>query len=181
MLRKPLASALLAATLAGFSTASQATQFNDCITAAVATDLAAKTAFQTALRDLLVREKPGFRGLANLNMDLQIALAQSRQTRLVHLVHTDPSRLAAGGDISQLSNFDWTSEDAARLAQADSHHRKLADNILKLTQRNNGHPQWPELRRYFAEVLATLPEFTAIMANLRDGRRKAEQQLQICR
>lgn len=181
MLRQPLAGILVAAALAGFPGASQATSGNACIAAAADMELAAKTSFQTALRDLVVRENPGFESLASLNMELQIALAQSRRARLVHLLHTDPARLTTNSGMSQLSNFDWTKADAASLVRTDDRQRALAARIASLIMRNNGHRQWPELRRYFAETLATLTEFKAIMAQMRQDRGSAARHLQTCR
>ena len=78
---RPLGGAFLALTaflFLGPPVLAQDGAFESCVRELAERDLAGKTAFQEAVRDLIAAQKPEFEPLASLHMAHQIALAQVR-------------------------------------------------------------------------------------------------------
>ena len=153
----------------------------ECIADVARSDFSAKKAFQVGLHDLIVREKPKFAELADLNMRLQIALAQSRRMRIGHLLQTDLERLDTKHGMSRFTNFDWSAADTSALIQANARFEALTSEITGLKSRNNGHSDWPALRKFFAGELAQNPGYKVLLSAFQDARKLSGQRLLKCR
>ncbi|UCH73121.1 MAG: hypothetical protein JSU82_12240 [Rhodospirillales bacterium] len=167
--RPVLSAALLAvATLAAFLIAQPAAPARAdtraaCLQRAAAEDLAGKADFQHGLFRLIVDGKPEFAALAALNRDLQIALAQAQAARFAYLVKNDPDRIETKGTLSEFRNFEWSETDETALRGESESYRALAARIVAQRRRSNGHCDWPQLRAYFAEGLATGPAYRTLI------------------
>lgn len=161
--------------------AAWAGSFADCARDAADEDLAAKSEFQRALRALIVRERPEFEALATVYMELQILLAEAQWAKLDYLLAHDPDRIDAAHGLGRFRTFEWSEEDAAGFLQADPSNRAMTDRIATLTEQNNEHPDWPELRAYFASELARSPDFTGLMARFGDQQEATDALLATCR
>lgn len=158
----------------------RAQDFTTCAAAVSHDYLAAKQQYQTRLRDLIAGKKPEFTPLADLNMQLQTALAEAHHLKLLHLLKSDPARIIAGKGLSQFANFDWTPGDAANLVASDTKFSALTTRIAHLEARNNGHQQWPALRTYVRSDLSSDPDFRQITSQLTDATANLAKRLQTC-
>ena len=76
--------------LGGVQTA-QADDFRDCVAIVAMSDFTTKKAFQVGLNELIENERSDLKEIANLNMNLQIALARSRRMQLSFLLRSFPT------------------------------------------------------------------------------------------
>ena len=166
--------------IAGLAGPVRAEDFRACVTHMADENLAIKTNYQSGLRDLIVAERPDLTELANLNRDLQVAMAQSRRDRMVCLLESDPKRIVTDKGLSRFSNFDWSDADTTRLVTGNAAQEQLLARIEVLKARNNGHPQWGELRSFIHKQLVKTPEFEAVTSTARAGWAKLEAKLQAC-
>ena len=169
----------IALAIAVASTASAAS-FADCVRDVATKDLAAKTEFQRDLRDLVVRDRPEFDALATLNMELQIRLAEARRAMIDHLLARDPDRIDTTRGLGRFSNFAWSDEDSERFAAQDASYRELRGRIATLEERNNAHPDWPDLRAYYRAELGQSADFAALVTRLQSRQSEAESLLEGC-
>ena len=158
-----------------------AQSFAECVRDAATRDLGAKTEFQNSLRDLIVRQHPEFAELADLNRDLQVGFAEARRARFEYLLLNDPGRIDTANGLSRFTNFNWTDADTRNFRRANDVYRVLEDRMTELRQRNDGHPDWPELRRHFRTTLNQSSEFMALTARLQANQRAIEARLARCR
>ena len=154
--------------------------FASCIRALAEQDLAGKTAFQEAVRDLIAAQKPEFEPLASLHMAHQIALAQVRAAQLAYLLAHDPGRIDAGS-LSKFRNFDWSAADDAAVAAQDPEAGRLLARVAELRKKNDGHPDWPRLREFVRDELSPGPAFRALIADLSVHDRAVRKGLKNCR
>jgi len=166
--------------LAVNATFTSAAEFVNCLEDVAAWDLAAKRNYQTGLRDLVVREAPRFAELAALNMELQIALAEAQHAKLLYLLQSAPERLTTNAGLGAFTNFNWSAEDNAVLSESDDSFAELQDKIESLSERNDGHADWPALRALVRDELARSDTFKEITARFMTARTEAEVQLAIC-
>ncbi len=155
--------------------------FAACVAEVTARDLVATVAYQRALRDLVLRDKPEFEALANLNMELQIAMFETRALKTAYLARRDPARIKTAEGLSAFRNFEWPAQDEAALARESADYRDLVERIERLREGNDGHPDWPALRDHFGKQVRPDPAFKALMARLSAGDAGLGQALQACR
>jgi hypothetical protein len=158
----------------------QAADFAECAQDIANKDFIAKQAFQTELRDMIVAPRQDFKELANLNMDLQIALAEARKTVIAYLLEHEPARLSTTGGLSKFSNFDWSEKDQEKFVQANKAHAQLAEKVEKLKKANNSHPDWGKMRGYMRGVLSKKPGFEKLMSNFFADQKKLGDLLGKC-
>jgi hypothetical protein len=154
--------------------------FASCVRDLAERDLAGKGALQRAVRDLIVAEKPAFEALANLNMELQVALAQARAAKYAYLLKHDPARIETKS-LSKFRNFDWSVADDAALAAQDPEGGRLLARVAELRRKNDGHRDWPRLREFMRAELSPDPAFRALMADLGKNDRAVRKALKGCR
>ena len=145
-----------------------------CLAELSADYLTARERFQSALRDLAVagldpREQRQLVAVADLNRDVQIALARRRHGQIRYLLAHDPGRLNTQEGMSRFTNFDWSTDDDARAAAADPELAALMQRADALLAINNGHPGWPALREHFRTTVAPRADYAATMADLRQA------------
>jgi hypothetical protein len=162
------------------SSAAQDSAFAACVQDLAARDLAGKTAFQEAVRDLIVAHRPDFEPLASLHMSHQIALARARAAKMAHLLAHDPERIDTGS-LAKFRNFDWTPADEAALVEEDPAAERLLARAAALGRKNDGHPDWPRLREFVRAELSPDPAFRALMAELAQNDRAVRKGLRNCR
>ncbi len=155
--------------------------FADCVRDAASQDLAAKTAFQRDLRDLIVEQRGEFAAVATVNRDLQIAFAEARRARFDYLLAHDPDRIDTANGLSRFSNFDWSEADSNNFMAESESYRDLEQRIARLEERNNGHPDWPKLREYFHAELTRSPAFSSVMAHFQGRQIAVAARLAECR
>ncbi len=180
---RPLGGAFLALTaflFLGPPVLAQDGAFESCVRELAERDLAGKTAFQEAVRDLIAAQKPEFEPLASLHMAHQIALAQVRAAQLAYLLAHDPGRIDAGS-LSKFRNFDWSAADDAAFAAQDPEAGRLLARVAESRKKNDGHPDWPRLRDFMRAELSPGPTFRALMADLSENDRAARKGLKDCR
>lgn len=152
-----------------------------CLREVARADLEAKTAYQEGLRNLIVARQPDFNELADINLDLQVLFAEMRFDRLSYLLATAPARVDGANGLSRFRNFDWTEEDLENLKTTQPEYTAKLARLEALKGRNQGHPDWPEMRAFvksemsgggpLAELTATFMEHNAGMeARLADCR-----------
>ncbi len=179
---KPLSFGLtLLLALGSGANAANASRFKDCVAIIAMSDFASKKAFHAGLADLIARERPEFASLASLHMRLQVALARSRRMRLSYILRADPDRLNTGHGMSRFANFDWNSSDTFRLAETNIRFEAISAEISRLKVQNNGHPEWPALRRFFTNELTLHPEYRTLLAEMLREREMAAERLKDCR
>jgi hypothetical protein len=154
--------------------------FASCIRALAERDLAGKTAFQEAVRDLIAAQKPEFEPLASLHSAHQIALAQVRAAQLAYLPAHDPGRIDTWS-LSKFRNFDWSAADDAAFAAQDPEAGRLLARVAELREKNDGHPDWPRLREFVRDELSPGPAFRALIADLSVHDRAVRKGLKDCR
>jgi hypothetical protein len=172
--------ALVAAVPLAPAASAQGDDFSACIREAAASDLAAKTAFQTGFFDLIAAGRPEFEALASLNRDLQLALAQSRQRRFDYLLLYRREAIRTDSTLSAFRNFDWTERDEAAFRRENEDYRALADRIAELRGRNDDHPDWPELRVFFKEEMTNSPAYRDLLAALQENDKTVAALLESC-
>ena len=152
----------LAAALATAPAPAQAADFATCVASVSQDYAAAKTRYQQDLRDLIVAEQPDLMPLADINMQLQSALAEARHLKMLHLIGTDPKRITADQGLSRFANFDWSDQDTATLAASSDAFRAIDEHTRALKQQNNGHDQWPALRTFAQGPMLKHPGFKSL-------------------
>lgn len=158
----------------------QDSDFASCIRALAERDLAGKTTFQERVRALVAARKPEFEELADLNMRLQIALAQGRAAQLAYLAEHEPGRVDTAS-LAKFRNFDWSAADDAALAAQDPAAGALSARIADLRRQNDGHADWPGLREFMRAELSPDPAFRALMLELAQNDRAVRKGLGDCR
>lgn len=143
-------------------------------------DFIAKQEFQVGLRDMIVGPRPDFKALANLNMDLQIALAEARKAVIAYLLEHEPARIATTGGMSKFSNFAWSEKDQEKFVQANEVHAQLAEKVEKLKKANNSHTDWGPMRGYMNRDLSKNPEFEKLIARFMADQKKLGDLLAKC-
>ena len=151
-----------------------------CIEQAAAMDLAAKTAYQTELRDLVVATRSDFTFLADISMTFQITLAQLRAAKIGWLSHQGDARLTTTQGASAFTNFEWSIEDNTAFAAADPAHADLVAKAAQWREMNDNHKVWPSFRAWFGEALASSDELAAITGQLVTARNQLEVHLATC-
>lgn len=154
--------------------------FADCVREAAARDLEVKREFQRGLRDLIVQKRPEFESLANVNMTLQIMLAEARQAMLGYLLTHDPKRIDTTKGIARFRNFEWSDADSAKLMEKNSSYRELRGRISTLREQNDAHPDWPKLREYFRSELGRNPDFKGLMTRFQTRQSDVEAAVARC-
>ncbi len=154
--------------------------FASCIRELAERDLAGKTAFQEAVRDLTAAQKPEFEPLASLHSAHQIALTRARAAKIAYLLEHDPGRINTKS-LSKFRNFDWPAADDADLAARDPEAGRLLARVAELRRKNDGHPGWPKLREFMRDELSPGPAFRALMADLLENDRPVRKGLKDCR
>jgi len=172
--------ALVAASAPAPLASAQGDGFNACVREAAASDLAAKTAFQKGFFDLIVAGRPEFEALASLNRDLQLALARSHHRKFDYLLLHRREAIRTDGTLSAFRNFDWTEQDEAALRRESEDYRVLADRIAQLRGRNDGHPDWPELRAFFKAEMANGPGYRDLLTALQEDDKTVAAILESC-
>lgn len=145
----------------------RADAFADCVRKAASKALKAKTAFQRDMRDLIVEKRPEFMSVANVNMELQILLAERRRAMFEYLLEHDVSRIDTTNGFGQFSNFGWSDEDTQRFAKKSKSNRELERRISTLQGKNNEQPDWPKMREHFRSKLSQSLRFKALMDRFR--------------
>lgn len=173
--------ALSAALLCSAALPAQAQDMAVCVRTAADLGLAAKTRFQRGLRNLIVERRPEFAALADVNMELQILLAQARRARFDYLLKFDPGRIDTAHGSSRFSNFAWSDTDRADFAARSDAYREQEARLAALESRNNGHPDWPRLRQFFRAELSQEADFGALTDALQARQRAVEETLAQCR
>jgi hypothetical protein len=155
--------------------------FADCVRDAADRNLVAKTAFQSGLRDLIVRDRPELESLATVQMELQILLAEAWRAKFDHLLTHDPARIDTANGLGRFSNFPWTDADSADFKEESRSYRRLELRISTLEDQNNGHPDWPELRAHFRSELSQDPDFEALMTRFQTEQATVKAVIAQCR
>ena len=155
--------------------------FVACASHAAATNLEAQTRFQQQLRDHVADTRPALVPLATLNMDLQIALAELRRAKIEYLLARNPDRIETRLGFARFTNFGWSETDETKFLAESDENKAMQERVAQLSARNNGHADWPELRKYFRDMLGIDEGFKAIMAEKSANRRNVEELLEGCR
>lgn len=155
--------------------------FADCVRDAAGRDLAAKTAFQRGMRDLIVQQRPAFKPLADVNMALQIAYAEARRAKFDYLLKHDAGRIDTTRGLSRFTNFPWSDADTEKLMAESRSYRALESRLATLKERNNAHPDWPKMRQHFRTALGQSPDFRALMARFQSLQREVTAVISKCR
>lgn len=158
----------------------RADAFADCVREAAGNDLAAKSAFQRGMRDLIVAGRPQFKSVADVNMRLQVLLAERQNARLEYLLRHDVSRIETTKGLGRFGNFAWSDADTRKFVETSQSNRARERQIATLRRRNNEHPDWPKLRRYFRSELNGSPNFKDLMTRFRRRQREIETSLAGC-
>ncbi len=150
-----------------------ADEFISCLEDVAKADLAAKTAYQQGLRDLIVERRPDFSELADINRDIQVLFAEMRFARLDYLLANAPERLERAQGLSQFRNFDWTEEDVGKLTASTPAYQTQIARLEALKVQNQDHPDWPDMRAFvkgemsedgaLVQLTATFVEHNAAM------------------
>jgi hypothetical protein len=155
--------------------------FADCVRDAASEALAAKTEFQTDLRDLIVSQRPDFEALATVNMELQILFAEARRAKFDYLLKSDRGRIDTANGLGKFSNFPWTDEDTALFKEDSAAYRDVESRLATLRKRNNSQPDWPQMREYFRSDLSQSADFAAVMAGFQGRQKDVETAIAQCR
>lgn len=155
--------------------------FADCVRDAASKHLTAKRQYQGDLRELIVENRPEFQSLANVNMELQILLAEARQAMFEYLLAHDPDRIDTNNGVTRFSNFDWFDEDSTKLMEESGTYRELDSRISTLQEQNNSHRDWPKLREHFRNELSQTPEYRALAARLQTRQNEVAAAIALCR
>lgn len=151
-----------------------------CLTGVGKADLAAKTKFQNALADLVVKNTDGsMDSLASLNRDLQTALAGVRYMELEYVIKNDITRFKDGSTLARFMNFKWTTDDEGNLLSANPDYSALQDKVKALTTKSDNDPGRPALRAKLIELQQT-KDFAKIFADFNAARAKIQDQLINC-
>ncbi len=152
-----------------------------CLRAVAAADLAAKSAHQKDLRDLVVRQRPEFTALADINRDLQVLLAEMRFARFEHLLSSAPGRLDSTNGLSAFRNFSWTDDDLKEVMAASPDYRAQAERLEELKAQNNGHPDWPAMREFVRQEFSEEGPFKELIVAFQEHNAALETRLSDCR
>jgi hypothetical protein len=167
--------------LPGGAAAAGADDLTACLRAPLADDLAAKVAFQDGMRDLTATDRPALAGLATLNRDLQVALAEARAVRLDWLAAEDPERLRPLSDAgAPWRSFAWDRGDERALRKADPRYTTIAVRAAALAERSDGHPDWPAVRDYLRTDLRGDDRFLALVRDARGSAATTDAALRAC-
>ena len=163
------------------SATAQAESLADCAGKISAEYLTARIQYQDQTRDLIVKNKPEFSALAKINRDLQVGMAKGRHAKLQYLLGSDPKRLVTGEGMSKFTNFDWSADDQKVFLQSTAEYKNLEEKIARLKEKNNDHPDWPKMRKYFREQLAPKPEYQNLQKDLFLNSDRLGEELNKCR
>ena len=155
--------------------------FADCVRDAAGRDLAAKTDFQRGMRDLIVQQRPAFKPLADVNMALQITYAEARRAKFDYLLKHDAGRIETTKGLTRFGNFAWSDADTKKFIEESGSYRALEKRLATLKERNNAHPDWPKMRKYFRTALGQSPDFRALMARFQSLQRDVTAVISKCR
>ena len=135
-----------------------------------------------SLKDLIVSSRPDYEELASLSADLQLAMIERSQARFVYLLTQQSDRINSTGDLSQLVNvgLQWTPADEQALLAVDLKYGALSARIDSLRALNDGHPDWPALRAYFASELSTRADYTEALERFQKRQVELEEELTRC-
>ncbi|TQV77781.1 hypothetical protein [Denitrobaculum tricleocarpae] len=154
--------------------------YTTCLGEIADADLEAKTAYQRALRDLIVDRRPEFAELADINRDLQLLLAQMRFARVDYLLTTAPERVDGKNGLSRFRNFDWTQEDLDRMTANSTEYREQSVRLERLKGRNQGHPDWPAMRSFVRSEMSEGGAFAQITADFIEAGAALEARMAGC-
>ena len=142
----------------------------------------AQRTWQVSLQDLIVSSRPDYAELASLSAELQLAMIEQSEDRFVYLMTQQPDRVRATDDLTRFVNVgvQWTPGDEQALLAANPQYRALSARIDSLRTLNDGHPDWPALREYFASDLSIHDDYTAALERLRQRQVALEEDLTRC-
>jgi len=164
----------------GLVAPAQGEEFFDCPKSVALEDFKSKQLWQMDLRNLIVRGKPEFKELANLQFELQVTLAFARKEVIGYLLERQPDRIATDQGLSKFSNFDWSEQDGDKFAAESEKSRKLMESIEKLKQANDSHPGWGEMRAYMNKTLGKSDEFKALLTRFMADQKQVAALLDQC-
>lgn len=154
--------------------------FAVCIQNLAERDLAGRTAFQKAVRGLIVAERPELEPLASLHMSHQIALAQTRAAMITYLSAHTPGRIDTSS-LSKFRNFGWGTADDTALAAENPEVGRLLEGAAELRKQSDGHPDWPKLQQFMRTELSPDPAFRDLIAEIANNDRAVRKGLDNCR
>ena len=151
-----------------------------CLAKGAAMDLAAKTTYQQALRDLAVAKRSDFKFLADNNRDFQITLAQLRAAQIAWLAQVQPQRIVTDQGPANFTNYNWSPEDDEAFIAADPGHASLSNSADRWRRKNDRSKVWPAFRSWFRREVAPTPEFEALTHTLTEARADLATHLSSC-
>jgi len=111
----------------------------------------AQIEYQKRFYEIMVNKHPELKPVLEINRDLQTAFIQSQTAKFYYLLRHDPGKIKRTEGISAWANFDWTESEA--LLKSNREFAQLEKDIEKLKKLNNGHPQWPQAREKFRNIM----------------------------
>ncbi len=135
-----------------------------------------------SLQDLIVSSRPDYEELVSLSADLQLAMIERSQARFVYLLTQQSDQISSTGDLSQLVKVGlrWTPADEQALLAVDLKYEALSARVDSLRTLNDGHPDWPDLRAYFASELSTRADYTEVLERFQKRQVELEEELTRC-
>ncbi|MFQ5930231.1 MAG: hypothetical protein ACE5MK_11075 [Acidobacteriota bacterium] len=120
-----------------------------CLRRAHSTSVSVQRQFQQDLQRLVVRERPGLKGVAAAGVDTQMAYFDVMGARFTYLFKTQPARIEGiikpnGAAVV----FDWSDEDTTALLRADPRYEQLEVRWLDLKTKTERHPDRSKLLNY---------------------------------
>ena len=143
----------------------------------------AQRAWQVSLKNLIVSARPDYDELVSLSAELQLAMIEENQARFMYLITQQSDRVRSAGDLSQLVNLggaQWTSGDEKALLAVDLKYRALSARTDSLRRLNDGHPDWPALRAYFASELSKRVDYAEALERFQKRQAELEEELANC-
>ena len=142
----------------------------------------AQRTWQLSLKDLIASSRSDLEELGSLWTELQLATIEQAQARFRYLVSQDPTRVPTDGNLSQFVNFgtEWTVGDEAALSATDMEYAALNARIDSLRTLNDGHPDWPALRAYWATELSKRAEYAEALERFERRQAELEEELGNC-
>ena len=158
-----------------------ASNLKNCIAQVVEVDVGNSKSYETALRDLIVREAPQYDELAGINWELQSGLVEKRQREIQYLLFTDPERLDVKHTVFKLINFDWNELDTFRMARVAPEYKALTARLEDLQLRNNNHSDWQALRTFVTTTLVGNADYKSLLIKLQKGQKFADTLFKDCK
>ncbi len=157
-------------------------EYQGCLTEVYRAYADAQRDWQRALRDLIVKSRPEFRELAELNSELQLLMIDQSAVRFRHLVRVEPQGLRVDEGLAGFVNVgaNWSASDEANLL-ADRDYERLQERLDSLRSLNDGHPDWPALRSYLSSELAETSAYTRSLSVFQQRVSDLEGELAACR